>query len=449
MCRGRPVGHGLTRREFLLAGVGAGAGLLGLGGCGAARDQAAVAQAAASGGARYTGPPVKLGFWNGFTGGDGQVMGQLVSQFNKEHQNIKVAMVTMIWVDFYQKFPGAVAAGQGPDVAVMHIDQLALNAARGVIVPLGDVVRSLGLQKSDFAPVIWEGGIYKGKRYGIPLDTHPLGLYYNKAVMEKGGLDPDKPPQTRDEYMGAVEQLKGKGIKGSWVPTYLYTGWMMFQSLLWQFGGELYNKDVTRATVNSDAGVDALTWMVDLVKNGYSPSNVAQDADVIALQNGQNAFDWNGIWMINTFGAVPDLQWGVAPLPQIGTEKGAWANSHNFVIPNQPNPDRNKLQAAKVFINWISQHSLEWAKGGQVPARNSVRESSGFKKLQWQPEFAKELPYVHFGPSAPGVSEIGQNILFTAVNSAVLGIKGPKSALDTAVEQANQLLQQNRQKYGG
>ncbi|MDQ3928646.1 MAG: ABC transporter substrate-binding protein [Chloroflexota bacterium] len=447
MRRGRPVGRGLTRREFLFAG--AGAGLLVLGGCGAARDQAAVARAAASGGARYTGPPVELGFWNGFTGGDGQVMSQLVSQFNKEHKNIKVDMVTMIWVDFYQKFPGAVAAGEGPDVAVMHIDQLALNAARGVIVPLGDVVRALGLQKSDFAPVIWEGGTYKGKRYGIPLDTHPLGLYCNKAVMEKGGLDPDRPPQTKDEYMGALEQLKGKGIKGSWVPTGLYTAWMMFQSLLWQFGGELYDKDVTRATVNSDAGVDALSWMVDLIKNGYSPSNVAQDADVIALQNGQNAFNWNGIWMINTYGAVPDLQWGVAPLPQIGTQKAAWANSHNFVIANQPNPNRDKLQAAKVFINWISTHSLEWAKGGQVPARNSVRESSGFERLQWQPEFAKELPYVHFGPSAPGVSEIGQNILFTAVNSAVLGIKSPKSALDTAAERANQLLQQNRQKYGG
>src|SRR3712207_4826649 len=147
---GRPVGRKLTRREFLLTGVGAGAGVMILAGCGAARNQEAVAQAAAAGGAKYTGPKVGLGFWNGFTGGDGPIMLELVDRFNSEHENIKVDMVTMQWTDFYLKVPGAVAAGEGPTVAIMHIDQLALNAERGVIVPLDDVVQSLGLQKEDF-----------------------------------------------------------------------------------------------------------------------------------------------------------------------------------------------------------------------------------------------------------------------------------------------------------
>ncbi len=438
----------LTRREFLLAGAGAGAMVLG--GCGgAARDQGAVAQAAASGGERYTGPPVGLGFWNGFTGGDGPIMLDLVDRFNSEHENIQVDMVTMQWIDFYQKVPGAVAAGEGPTVAIMHIDQLALNAERGVIVPLGDVAESVGLKASDFASTIWEGGMYQGEQYGIPLDTHMLGFYYNKAVMEEGGLDPEKPPQTNEEYMQAVEQLKGEGIMGSWMPPNLYSGWLWFQSLLWQFGGELYNEDLTRATINSDAGVEALTWMVDMVKKGYSPEGVAQDGDLIAFQNGQNAFNWNGIWIINAFGAVPNLEWAVAPLPQIGTERAAWANSHNFVIANQPNSEPNKLQAAKVFIAWIVENSLAWAEGGQVPAANSVRKSKAFQKLEWQSVLAEQVPYIHFGPVSPGVREINENILFNAVNSAVLLIQDPKEALDTAVVRANRLLQQNQEKYGG
>ena len=139
----------------------------------------------------------------------------------------------------------------------------------------------------------------------------------------------------------------------------------------------------------------------------------------------------------------------MAPLPQIGTEKAAWANSHNFVIANQPDPDPNRLRAAKVFIGWIVEHSQEWAAGGQVPAADSVRQSEKFQGLEWQPEFAKELPYVHFGPQAPGTREINESILYTAVNAAVLLIEDPKSALDTAVERANKLLQQNQQKYGG
>ena len=449
MGRGLVRGRKLTRRDFLLLSAGAGVGVV-LTGCGAARDQAAVARTAAEGGSNYTGPPVQLGFWNGFTGGDGPIMLDLVNQFNSKHKNIKIDMVTMQWApDFYQKTPSAVAAGEGPDVAIMHVDHLGLNAARGVIVPLDGVVEALGLRGSDFAPVAWKAGIYGGKRYGIPLDTHPLGLYYNKAVMEDAGLDPNKPPQTKDEYMEALKELKGKGIRGSWVPPSYYTGWHMFTSLLWQFGGDLYNDDATKATVNSDAGVEALTWMVDLVKNDYSPKNVAQDGDVIALQNGQTAFNWNGIWMINVFGAVPDLEWGAAPLPRIGTEKAAWANSHNFVIPNQPDPNPDKLRAIKVFIAYVIKNSQAWAEGGQVPALNAVRDGKPFKKLEWQPEFAKELPYVHYGSSKPGVTEINDNILYTAVNDAVLLNTTPKDALDTAVSRADKLLKQNTQKYGG
>ena len=47
------------------------------------------------------------------------------------------------------------------------------------------------------------------------------------------------------------------------------------------------------------------------------------------------------------------------------------------------------------------------------------------------------------------MTEVNDNILYTAVNDAVLLNTTPKDALDTAAERANKLLQQNRQKYGG
>ena len=58
MGQGLARGRRLTRRDFLLLSAGAGAGVA-LSGCGAARDQGAVARAAAEGGGTYTGPPVQ------------------------------------------------------------------------------------------------------------------------------------------------------------------------------------------------------------------------------------------------------------------------------------------------------------------------------------------------------------------------------------------------------
>lgn len=443
MGRGRARGRGLTRQDFLLLGAGAGAGVM-LAGCGGSSTDL---EKAGTGGKSYNGPKVSLSFWNGFTGGDGPYMQKLVDEFNSQEKNIDVSMNTVEWETYYQKVPSAVQSGKGPDLGIMHIDQLPTNAARGVILALDDVASALKLKESDFVPVVWNAGEYNGKRYGIPLDIHPLGLYYNKSVMEKAGLDPDEPPQTRDDYMAALEQMKSKGIQGHWMSPFLFTGGLTFQALIYQFGGELYNADASEATFNSASGVSALTWMVDVVKNGYSPKDVAQDAEFTAFTNGDNAFMWNGIWNINPLDDINDLEWGAAPLPQIGSQKGAWANSHNFVIMNKRGQDPNKVAASKVFINWISKHSEEWAKAGQVPARNSVRDSQTFESLEWQPVFAEEISYVQFTPPEPGIGDVYTGSLDPAINEAVLLKKEPKAALDEAAGQADQLLKENKQKY--
>ena len=437
----------LTRQQFLALGAGAGVGLA-LAGCGGGpQSNPAVQGAGGDGGKTYKGPNVDLAFWNGFTGGEGPYMQDLVEEFKSENKNINVSMNIVEWETFYQKVPSAVRTGEGPDVAIMHADQLGTNAARGVIIPLDDVAGALGLKEGDFAPLVWNAGVYNNQRYGIPLDIHPLGFYYNKGTMEKAGLDPNNPPQTRDDYEAALRELKGAGIEGHWMSPFPFTGVLNFMALLWQFGGDLYNEDATKATFNSEAGVEALNWMVDVVKKGYSPKDVAQDAEFTAFQNGNNAFMWNGIWNINPLNDVDGLDWGVSPMPQIGSEKATWAGSHHFAIMNKRPLDENKVQASKVFINWVSQQSIDYAKAGQIPARASVRESQAFKNLEEQSTLAKQLPYVHFTPTVPGIADVAPTTWHTAVNEAVLGKTEPQAGLDAAAKRANQLLEENSQKY--
>ena len=81
----------LSRRHFLGLGAGAGASML-LAACGGGTDAPPGAGGGGGGGGQfgegseYTGPNVSLAFWNGFTGGDGPFMRQLVEQFNGEHE---------------------------------------------------------------------------------------------------------------------------------------------------------------------------------------------------------------------------------------------------------------------------------------------------------------------------------------------------------------------------
>lgn len=436
------MGDGIRRRELLLAGAG---GLAFLAGCGS--DGGTSATVDFGTGRTYDGPPVTLEFWNGFTGGDGPQMLALTQEFTKQNPKIKVSMVTVRWEDFYQKVPAAVRSGVGPHVGLMHVDQLATSAAHGAIVPLDDLVSELGLQEQDFAPPVWQAGVYEGSRYAVPLDMHSLGLFLNTAVLEKAGLDPNRAPQNRDDYEAALEELKGQGIQGDWVTPFLFTGGLRFQSLLWQFGGALVNEDATEATWNSDAGVDALEWMVSLVKRGYSPRNVGQDADNVAFKNGQSAFIWQGIWGIGDYSSTEGFEWRASPLPQIGSERAAWANSHSFVVMRQNEGSDDEVLASKVFIDWITRNSAVWAQAGQVPARASARQSPIFQKLEAQQQFNRQTPDLRFAAGVPGITDVRESTLDLAVNEVVTGARSAKAALDDSADRAGQLLRINRRKY--
>lgn len=427
----------MSRRGFL-----AGLGAVGLGATVAACSSGSPGPSSSGASGK-----VELAFWNGFTGGDGPVMQDLVDRFNAEHEGIAVRMTTMEWADFHAKLPAALTSGQGPHVAIQHLDSLPTSAARGLLLPLDDVADDLGLTSDDFIRTVWDAGLYDDERYGIPLDVHPLGMFYNTRVLADAGLDPEDPPMDRASYEAALDTLLGQGVAGHWMSPHTFTGGQTVQSLIWQFGGDLFDAEGATTTWAQDEGVEALSWMVDAIHRGWSVPDVGQDADLIALQNGQAAFNWNGIWSINTLDSIGGLEWGVRRLPRIGSVDAAWAGSHNFVMTKQRGTSDDQLEASRTFINWVSQQSAEWAVGGQVPARISARDSAEFAALEHQAAIAEQAEDLRFLPSIPGIGDaIGE--LYTALNEAVLLQKEPAEALADAAARSDQVLADNRDRYG-
>lgn len=142
-----PARPGLGRRGLLL-GAGAASTILTAAACsggqsvgGSDKASVAVSEPFTAG---YDGPDVTITFWNGFTGGDGPYMKQLVEEFTAENPKITVKQSSLEWPDFYSKVVTATDAGSGPEVAAMHLDQLASFASRGDHCPAGQSCRGLG-----------------------------------------------------------------------------------------------------------------------------------------------------------------------------------------------------------------------------------------------------------------------------------------------------------------
>lgn len=386
---------------------------------------------------------VDLQYWNPFTGPDGPFMEQLTDRFNAEHPNIKVTMTSQ--AEYYTQLGTAAASGTLPDVMIVHADQIATQAFRNVIRPIDTLVQDMNISGNDFPAAVWEVGEVAGQRYAVPLDIHPAVLYYNADMLQAAGIS--APPKTAQEFEQAATALTQGNTKGFLLTSGFFSQ-QIFQMLLHQFGGTEFSEDASRVTWNSDAGVRALQWMKD-AQQRYGEPNLETDAEINGFKAGNAAMMINGIWQLtNVTGQGVEFQGRGTAVPQLGSQPAVWAGSHQLALPVQANADPCKEAAAGLFIRYLTSNSLEWSRAGQIPASNSVRNSTEFKAIEPQASIAPSVENAFFPPSVPGITD-ALGPLGEAVSSVMAGTETDiKAALDQSAQRAEQILTENRNNYG-
>jgi multiple sugar transport system substrate-binding protein len=386
---------------------------------------------------------VTLEFWNPFTGPDGAFMQALVDQFNDETETVQVNVTTQ--GDYYTVLRTASEEHNLPQVAIMHVDAIPAHARDGIVTPIGDLADQLGLSGTDFTEPVWNGGIFDGERYSIPLDIHTLTFYWNKKLFRDAGLDPESPPTDRESFVSAataITALGGDAAGYRQISTNNFLAGIVWATLFYQGGGQLTSEDGMTATYNSEAGTQAAEFMRSMIADGISPEGVAGDDEIIAFQQGTSGMVLSGIWETTRYAEALGDDLGAGPVPNIFGQ-GVWAGSHQLVVPRQETDDANIRQGAYYFIDWISRHSVEWAKGGQIPARASVRESAEFQAIPYISAIAAQADAARFPPAIPAISDLifGAN---GAGESALRVVAGEEAqpVFDQSVEQYTQFLQE-------
>src|SRR5690606_30821650 len=99
-----------------------------------------------------------------------------------------------------------VNSGNPPDVAEIAGNDTFLLAATGKLEPLdGYVTAEL---KESINPSALNGLMSQGKLVAFPWTEAASGFWYNKEIMRKAGLDPEKPPRTIEELMAAMAAIR-------------------------------------------------------------------------------------------------------------------------------------------------------------------------------------------------------------------------------------------------
>jgi multiple sugar transport system substrate-binding protein len=379
-------------------------------------------------------------YWTPFAGDDGPHMKLMVDRYNSANRGTYFNYVR-VGGGYETKMTSAAISHTLPDVAAYRADWIPDAVARHIFEPIDDLATANHIGSSDFNPQVWQAGAQAGHRYAIPLDTHVAVFYYNNDILAKAGLH--RAPTNKAEFDAALAAVKKTGniafpVSINWpLPVH-------FCTFLWQQGGSLFSSDGNKCTWNSPQGQRALQYIVDIVNSGASTKNITDEGQVAFLT--KKAAMWiDGIWWLQ---GVKDAKfnYGAAPTPYI-FGKAAWTGSHQMVLPTKSRSAADRAALGK-FISYIVSNSVEWAKGGQVPASAAVRESAAFKAVQPQATIATEEPYVQLVGPKPGQSAAFYNSFTASAGQAVAGKMSVKAALDQSVALGNKLLASSRAAFG-
>ncbi len=391
---------------------------------------------------------INIRFWNGFTGPDGRTMLRIIKKFNKENPDVQITMQRIEWGTYYNKLFVAGLNNRAPEVFVIHAGNIERFMLANFLREVDDLINGPeGFDQNDIYENVWSSIEKNGKHFGVPLDVHILGAYYNKTLLKKNGIVDDKGepsmPLTKDEFLNALMKITKDtngdgnpdvyGIVYTWMRTNVYT-------IMKQWEGEFFAPDNSKCIINNKQNVEALQFCVDLIQK-YKVAPMPRNFDAwIGFRQGKVAIAFEGIYMLEDIKKQKDIDYAGSPLPLLGKKNAAWADSHVLCIKN--GIDEKTAKAAWKFIKYLSENSLDWAEGGQIPVRKSLRETERFQNMKIQYEFAKQIPYICYVPRVPFIFEFLSEFDIY-IDMALRGSLTPEKALKTAEDNVNKMIARN------
>jgi multiple sugar transport system substrate-binding protein len=130
----------------------------------------------------------------------------VIAQFEKENPDIQIKSEAVSFSEIARQLVLRVRSGNPPDVAEIAGNDTFLLAQTGKLEPLDSYVNAD--LKGAIKPSALQGFQVGGKLIAFPWTQAPAGFWYDKAVMQKAGLDPENPPKTIDELMKDMAAIK-------------------------------------------------------------------------------------------------------------------------------------------------------------------------------------------------------------------------------------------------
>lgn len=387
------------------------------------------------------------------------VIEPIISEFQKEHPNIKIDYLQQYNKDYRERLQSALARGEGPDIFRFHNTWLPMF--KNELSPVPPDVFDATSFEATFYPVVRKDLRYGNNYYGIPLMFDCLSLFINKEIFEAAGKIP---PGTWDELRKTAIELtvydQNGRIKTAGVSlgeTANIDHWSDILALMMlQNGASLNNPAAcTQEAIREVClGPDALTFYT-LFSTTDRVWDETMPPSTYAFATGKVAMIFAPSWRVfNIKEMNPNLQFKIVSVPQLPGQKIAWAT---YWVEGVSKKSKHQGEAWE-FLKFLSKKETmqklysEESKTrlfGEIPPRVDMADL--YRSDSYVAPFLEQAPYAQSWYLASrtwdnGINEKMIKYFEDAIN-AVLEGKGTKEALQVAAQGVSQVLSQYQVSY--
>jgi ABC-type glycerol-3-phosphate transport system substrate-binding protein len=287
-----------------------------------------------------------------------------VKEFEKANPNITLKSEEYQWTG--PTFSTQLAGGTLPDVFNVPFTDSKTLLQNGQLADITAEVKALPYADKFNKNVLNVAQDDSGKIYGLPYGPYAMGLSYNRAIFEKAGLDPNKPPTTWDEIRADAKIIAEKvpGVAGYMQMSSKNTGGWQLATTTYARGGRLETTDSSgKTTVKTDNAQTkaALQFLKDVRwTDNAAGSNFLLDWSGMnqAFGAGQVAMYPSGSDVLTSLVQTDNVSpkdYGLAPLPLTGSGSGVLSGGNVAAVSVKSSPAQKAAAVKWIDFYYIQQ----------------------------------------------------------------------------------------------
>lgn len=382
----------------------------------------------------------------------GDIYTVITDAYTKEHPNVTFDITVINPAGGNtEQLDTEIASGTIPDIYVDNQMRIAKYEGLGLLTDMRESLEPSVIEDYVDGTFSENGSIWR-----LPMDMTAHSICINKSYFDKIGAADLLPKEdsrewTTDEFLKALDAVKA--ANDGMYPTVLWaantSGDVCNMGYLWGFGARMFHgDDQSKVALGDEKGLDAFTFMNDLVQNGYAAPGAAAlcDDDMLAMWPKQEVAVTGGYGYLQT-SAQEEADSPFDPyfvnFPHKDGEADPPIAVHMNSVAVFKSEDAAKQAAAIDFAQYLA--GEDWApllcqaSGSPSPRKSFADKVELGDEVAAVAGLAAKNGLVDFGATNPKFQDL-RNVYTPELQAMFTGEKTPEEALNDFVKNADEVL---------